>query len=141
MRDNNKLLYGQDPLGGLKIANSNLRHQCEFELKGKLLKLRQGYLLSQSKKDRMRDLMTGSVSSILVVLRHTLRLSGNEPPAGKIQAIEMFGKLANISPDVFITISRIKNGELSASGQDIENLMSEYLSQLDKAVSYIDGLN
>ena len=41
MKAHHKVLYGDDPLQGVKVDMSNLRHQCEFELKGKLLALRQ----------------------------------------------------------------------------------------------------
>jgi len=40
MKDGHKLLYGRDFLSEINVSDANLRHECEFDLRSKLLKLR-----------------------------------------------------------------------------------------------------
>ena len=44
MTEAHRVLYGPDPFAGLTVGLRNLRHQCEFEVRGKLLALRTAYL-------------------------------------------------------------------------------------------------
>lgn len=141
MKANRKILFGADPLDGLEISKANLRHQCEFELKGKLLKLAQGCLSARGNAGELRRVMAGSISSILVILRHIVRLTGQEPPADKIEAAGLLGKAAGFSPDVFNSVLKLKNGEQSFDAHETEKLMAGYQEAIDKAAKYIDGLN
>ena len=43
IKDQHKVLLGKDPLHGISVDLKNLRHECESELKGKLLHLRAFY--------------------------------------------------------------------------------------------------
>jgi hypothetical protein len=84
--------------------------------------------------------MAGTVSSVLVILRHSLRLTGQEPPADRIAALEASAKTAGFSPEVFKAILKLKNGGQSFGARETGQLMSAYLDELDKAAQYIDGL-
>ena len=43
-KENHLLLYGEDLLPGLQVDLKNLRYQCEEQIKGKLIRIRQTYL-------------------------------------------------------------------------------------------------
>ncbi|MDD5496575.1 MAG: nucleotidyltransferase domain-containing protein, partial [Candidatus Omnitrophica bacterium] len=48
MKEKHVLLYGRDLLSGLEIDISNLRFQCEHELKSHLISMKRTYLHGQS---------------------------------------------------------------------------------------------
>src|SRR5205823_8787058 len=50
LHERRSLLAGEDVLAGLEIARHNLRHQCEYELRSKLVGLRQAYLRGGAEK-------------------------------------------------------------------------------------------
>jgi len=68
------LLAGEDVLGGLVIHDANLRHQCEYELRSKLVGLRQAYLLAGGAASLPQRLLVQSAGGLATVLRLLMRL-------------------------------------------------------------------
>jgi predicted nucleotidyltransferase len=139
MKDHHKVLFGEDPLKDLKIEDKNLRHECEFELKGKLLKLQQGYVSSRNKADA-RNLLINSVSTFLLLFRHTIRLFGGTPPLKRLDALKILAEKTGLNPSVFVTIFNMKQGDREALKKDPEPLMEEYLKEIEKIVDAVDKL-
>ena len=54
MKTHHQLVYGEDILSDLEIDTQHLRLQCERELKGKLLHLREGFLAFGQNKKALR---------------------------------------------------------------------------------------
>jgi hypothetical protein len=140
MKDNHKILLGEDPFTDLKIDLKHLRHECEFELTGKLLKLRQAFMPVVGKQKRVRELLLASLSPVQVVLRHVLRLYNETPPAMKGEAPRTLSKYIDFEPAVFETVQRMKQGERDALRLDPETVMEEYLLQLEKVVAVVDQI-
>ena len=139
MKDNHKILYGDDPFENLEIHNTHLRHECEFELKGKLLKLRQGYIVSQGKSD-VKNLLINSISTFLIVFRNVLRLFGITPPLKRLDALNILSDKTGLNPSVFITIFNMKQGAQEALKHDPDLLMEDYLRQIEKITDVVDNL-
>jgi len=139
MKDNHKILFGEDPFRNITIHDTHLRHECEFELKGKLLKLRQGYMLSQSKSD-LQNLLIDSITTFLIVFRHVIRLLNEEPPLKRIDALKVLAEKTKINPEVFITIFNMKRGDKEALKKDPELIIEEYLKEIERVVDVVDNL-
>jgi len=58
--------------------------QVEYELREKLVLLRQHVLLASGKDSRLWELLVRSVSSFTTLFRHTLIVLGHEAPVGKL---------------------------------------------------------
>ncbi len=138
MHDNRVVLYGENPFAGIEIHDRNLRHQCEYELKGKLLKLRQAYMAGGHSKKAIAALLIDSLASFLAVFSHVLRLSGEVPPTKKLDALTRLGELAGIDTLVFEAVRRMKQGDRQAKALDPDGLMRDYLAQIEKVVEYVD---
>lgn len=139
MKDHHKIFYGEDPLTRMEIDSKNLRHQCEFELKGKLLNIRQRYLLARGKPDKVKEILMNSISPVLVVFRHVVRLFGQVPPDKKMEALDVLSNHIGFSPEVFVIIVRMKQGERVVGKADIEKIMAEYVTQIEKVVNFVDS--
>ena len=74
IRDQHRVLAGQDVLGGLAVAPEALRRECEREARGKLLRLRALFLETAGRPAALEQVMVDSLKSFLVLLRHLLRL-------------------------------------------------------------------
>jgi len=96
MKDNSKLLFGQDFLTSLPVEKSNIRHQIEFDLRSKLLKLRQGYLSLHGNDKAVQALLIDSISSTLAVFRQTASLLGKERPLKKIDSPDILTAGGNL---------------------------------------------
>jgi hypothetical protein len=140
MQEQHVMLLGEDPFPALEIHLTYLRHQCEFELKGKLLKLRQAYMAAAGDARVVRDLLIASIGPFLIVFRHVLRLYGELPPLNKEEALDRLAGRCAVNPDVFHALLRIKRGDRTGKTMDAETVMDEYLLQLEKIISCVDQL-
>jgi hypothetical protein len=142
MKEGRRVLYGEDPFEGLEISDAHLRHQCEYELKSKLLELRREYLVFSARPNEkeLRLLMINSISSVLTVFRHTIRLFGKTPPLKKSAALSVFTPLTGIDAVPFLVILQLKDGDRAAGKREMGPLMEQYLRALEKAAAAIDRL-
>ena len=77
-----RVVRGPDPLAALRVAPDDLRHALERELRGKLVRLRQGYVALAEEDESLGAMLVASVPTVLVLLRGVLRLLGRPvPPA------------------------------------------------------------
>ncbi|MCB4791093.1 MAG: hypothetical protein LHV68_04315 [Elusimicrobia bacterium] len=140
IKDHYKVLYGEDPVANLRIEDTNLRHELEFELKGKLLKLRQGYMMFSNKSAKLKDLMIGSISSFLILLKHSIKLLGGKPPKKKLDALEVLSEKTGLNKKVFLDIINMKNGDKAALSADMDRTMIEYMQEIEKIVAVVNNL-
>ena len=83
IKENRKILFGTDPFTGIKIDPVNLRHQCESELKGKILQLQSRYIELCYREREISRLMMESLSTFLSVFKGIVRMMGHEPEKKK----------------------------------------------------------
>ena len=74
-----RVLRGPDPLSAARLRPQDLRRQLERELRGKLLRLRQGYILVGDDPAGMGELALRSVPTVLVLLRGVLAMVDAPP--------------------------------------------------------------
>jgi hypothetical protein len=79
IRDAHLVLHGTDPFAGLRIEWSDLRLQCEHELKSKQIRLREHFLLAEAGEE-LGKLLVQSFPTFLTLFRAGLRLAGREVP-------------------------------------------------------------
>ena len=74
LKAQNVLLFGEDVLNSLKIDLANLRHQCEWELKSKIVRLQKFYIDSGGKEKPLGQFLLNNFSSFITVFKSILRL-------------------------------------------------------------------
>src|SRR5215213_4159322 len=84
-----KVLYGTDVLANLEISDEFLRHQTEYELRSKLIRLRRAYIPASTSVEGLADLMAESLSSFASLFRAVLLLNGVEPPVTKHKIVAL----------------------------------------------------
>src|SRR6476469_5482682 len=82
-----RVLFGADPFDLVEISPANLRHQTEYELRTKLIRLRRLYVPASDSVEKLLALMTDSVSSFAALFRAVLILRGQEPPVSKAESV------------------------------------------------------
>lgn len=86
MKERRKVLSGRDVLDGLRVTEKNLRHQVEFEMKGKLLCLRRMYLAARGSRE-LAGLMRRTAGPIVLAARGLLLLSCPAAPLAKEEIV------------------------------------------------------
>ncbi|MGA2775786.1 MAG: hypothetical protein ABSE81_07000 [Candidatus Omnitrophota bacterium] len=140
IQENHFVIYGKNILKDIHIDMCNLRFQCEHELKAKLLKLRQAYLMLHDNATTLRNLLFLSFTSILHIIRNVLRLKGKEPPYLKQDILKEIGMEFKIDIILWEKILAAKNKNVKLSGKEIEQLFISFVRELESIVAIIDKL-
>ena len=140
MQENYFVLYGKDVLKDIQIDIRNLRFQCEQELKAKLLKLRQTYLLINNNTPALRSLLFMSFTSVLHILRNVLRIKGRKPPYLKHEVLKELASEFKIDIHVWEKILSAKNKKIKLTGREIEQSFISFVRELESIVTIVDKL-
>ncbi|MCX5702586.1 MAG: hypothetical protein NTW64_06420 [Candidatus Omnitrophica bacterium] len=140
MQENYFVLYGKDVLKDIQVDIRNLRFQCEHELKAKLLKLRQAYLLLNNNMPALRSLLFMSFTSVVHILRNVLRIKGRKPPYLKGEVLKELASEFKIDIHVWEKILSAKNIKIKLIGREIEQLFISFVRDLESIVTIVDKL-
>ncbi|EFK95037.1 protein containing Nucleotidyltransferase domain [sediment metagenome] len=140
IKQSHKILFGEDPFVAMQLTNQHLRHECEYVLKSTLLKLRQEYMSAAFDGNKIKALLVGSLSAVLTVFRHVLKLLAVEPPVKKLDALNILSEKLDIDKSVFITIHEIKNGNKAAAKVSMDILMEKYVTEIEKIIEKVDNI-
>jgi predicted nucleotidyltransferase len=124
MRTGYKVLRGDDPLDGLEVVRTDLRHALEREFRGKLLRLRQGYAASAGDPAALGALAAGSARTMMVLLRGLLTLLGRTVPKDPLHlAVAGAEALGVDSEPVLLVIRHRGEANWRCAPEDFERYM------------------
>jgi hypothetical protein len=136
--DRHRVLHGTPPFDGIAVSRANLRLQLEQQVLGKLLQLRQGALLAGTDGKRQLELITASLSTMMVLFRAVVRLHGETPAADNVALAERVATLANLDADAFARAVRHVRGEAKLSGGDAGSVLAGYLAGIEGLKAHLD---
>jgi len=135
------MLWGPDLFASLHIELQNLRLQCEQELRGKLMKLRQSYVESALAPVDLERVLVAATASIVVLARTLLRLGGGDS-AGKVDVVlEQIQARFAVPTIALRKACQLKRGHIRVAGSGTEELYCEVLSEMQGLVGVVDKLN
>lgn len=135
------VLYGQDPFEFVKLSDTNLRHQTEYELRSKLIQLRRHYIPASVSIEKLSDLMSDSLSSFAVLFRAVLLLYGQQAPVAKADVVRATAQLLKLDATSFETIFQFyATGALPRSEKEANELFAAYMFQIEQVVEAVDEL-
>jgi hypothetical protein len=138
MQDGHRILAGEDVLNEIKVDRENLRLQIEHELKGKLIQLREQYMLAGGRTRAIEELMLRSLSPFLVLFRAALRLFQEKVPTRKMDALEALSKHMDCKTDVFAELRRVKEGQTKLTSANAHGMFARYLDAVEKVSAAVD---
>ena len=137
-----KVLYGADVLAGLEISDANLRHQTEYELRSKLIRLRRAYIPASGSVEGLTELMAESLSSFASLFRAVLLLKGIEPPVLKHQTVALTARELGLDGKPFEKIFNIRENNFAERLDEVSanELFGEYMEQIEAVIAAVDKL-
>ncbi|MCX5697512.1 MAG: hypothetical protein NTU54_06070 [Candidatus Omnitrophica bacterium] len=138
MQKHHTVLWGNDPLAGLKIDPKNLRHQCEWELKSKIITMQQLYINTRGNARAAGDFLIRNLTSFIVVFKHILGLK-NVLVDGQPEVLEKICDEFGLEKDIFLEILHARQGKLKI--KDAASSFARFLSALNKLSEQIDKLS
>lgn len=133
-----QLLYGRDPFEGLKVSTRNLRHQLEYELRAKMLRLRRLYIPTSRNANQLARLMAESLDDFAVLFRHVLAMLGKEAPFDKRECVIKLAVELQLDEKVFERIFEYAADEEVWLESETNESFSTYLAQLAKVIKVVD---
>lgn len=142
MQKARKVLYGADVLADLDISNEFLRHQTEYELRSKLLKLRREYIPASASVEGLINLMTESLSSFASLFRAVLMLLNLEPPVTKHQIVALTAQHFKIDGKPFEKIFNIRENNFARTLDEVSAnaLFTDYMEQIENIIRAVDKI-
>jgi predicted nucleotidyltransferase len=136
--ERNRVLHGDAPFAGISVSLADLRLQLEQQVMGKLLQLRQGALLAGTDGKRQTELVSASLSTMMVLFRAVLRLHGERPPSDNAETATRVGALAGLDPAPFLRAVRHVRGDQRLSGGEAGNVLGGYLAAIEQLSRHLD---
>jgi len=140
MKQHYQLVYGEDVLSELEIKPEHLRLQCERELRGKLLYLREGYLNTNGKIKLIKQLFKLSVPAFTSIFLALLYLKDVAVPNFKQQIFITTADVFDLDGEVFKNLLKIENKTTKFKKEQINQLMEQYIGQISKLTKIVDKL-
>jgi hypothetical protein len=140
MRDFHEVIYGEEVFNSLDIGTENLRLECEEQLKGKLIRLRQAYLEIGANVKQVESVVIESLTSLIPVFRAMLRLKEREAPLEKGKVLQAVAEEFGLDSEVFSQALAMKSGREKISKEKMEDFFGRYLSEVEKLAMAVDQL-
>ena len=137
-----KVLYGADVLAHVEISNRFLRHQTEYELRSRLIRLRRSYIGASVAANDLTDLMAQSLKSFTALFRAVLILHGFTPPVAKREIVRAVAAQLKIDGAPFEKILEIRENPTSnkLDEKSANQLFAEYLREIEAVIEAVDKL-
>jgi hypothetical protein len=133
-------VFGKDILKDLSFDVEFIRLQCEREIKGKLLILREAYLESSGKGRALKDVIRNSIPALLAIFEALLYIKGQDIPKEKRTIVRNTCEAVDIDVGIFEKLLDIKEGKSKPGGSETGEIFKGYLVEMRKLSKLVDGL-
>ena len=140
MQQNHRLLFGDDPVAGLRIPMNLHRAQVEYELREKTILLRQHLLHAAGKERALWDLLLRSIPSFGTLFRHALIALGDATRRSKREAVEQLATRARIDPRALMQLLDIREHKLERKQLDVNDVCTRYLAAIEQVTLAVDTM-
>lgn len=140
VKQHHRVLFGEDVFKDLSIPANLHRVQVEYELREKLVLLRQHLLLAAGNNSRMWELLTRSVSSFATLFRHALIVLGNNAPVGKREAVQALARQVGFDASGMLQVLDVREKKSDRKGFDVADVFARYLAALEHVTAAVDRM-
>lgn len=140
IKERHRILYGQDVVADLEVDDSFYRAQVEYQLRAKVLRLRQKGAGVMHDSKLLLQLLADSVSTFCVLSRHALRLHGVDAEWRKRDIIEQAREKFGIDAAPFVSLLDLREEKIKPRALDPTSLFEQYLREIQVVVDAVDRL-
>ncbi len=140
IKDQHRLLWGEEVFRDLEIDTRHLRFQAEHEARSKLLRLRALYLECAADQPRLRALMLDSLKTFLILMRNLVRLRGKTGLLTYVEVLDQFAQHFQHTFPRMRQLIAIRAGQQQWPGTPIADFFRDYLAEVQQIVAVIDLL-
>ncbi len=134
IQEQHVLLAGRDPFPEIRIDGRNLRLQCEQELRGNLLRLRQRFVEGGASTEAITILLPLSLTALLPCLRGLLRAAGNPIGRSSEDVLKAVQQQWNVDCSAFQEVLSLKRGIIGPGPAEAPRLFDRYAATIQTLV-------
>ncbi|MGB0908791.1 MAG: hypothetical protein ACPGYT_00370 [Nitrospirales bacterium] len=131
IKENHVLLEGRDPFLTLHIDDKLLAHQCQRELNGNLLRVRQRFIEGNGRPEAIPALLTLSLMALLPTLRAVCRTLGHPYGGKSADFLKNLPNVLNVDEPVFLEVLEIKQGSRTPGKLTMPDLFMRYVQGVE----------
>src|SRR5215831_8247748 len=138
MQQHHRVLFGDDPLTDLQIPMNLHRVQVEYELREKMILLRQHLLLSTNNESRLWEVVLRSAPSFSTLFRHALITLGDSRSTSRRDAVAALAHRVGFDSGSILEVLDVREGKADRKKIDIVDLAGRYLATVEKVIASVD---
>ena len=135
------VVTGEDVLAPIAFDPRHIRLQLERELRGKLLHLRSGYLATEGKTRKIRELIGVSLTAFVSLFGALLYLKNLQIPKGKRDIITAGSGAFGVDAAVFLKCEEIRGRTDRFSSAEVQAVFRDYLREVGRLCEMIDRMD
>lgn len=139
MKQHHRVLFGADVLSGLEIPMDIHRVQVEYELREKLILLRQHVLMADGNDSRLWDLLLHSAPSFSTLFRHALIALGDSSRTSRREAVQALTQRLGLEGSVMLQVLDAREKTLDRGKVDVRDLAARYMSVVERVTAAVDA--
>lgn len=140
IKENHKILFGEDIITSLCINRNDLRFQCEQEIKNLLMRLRRTYVLHNENPYLLKDAFIPAFKTSMTVFRSIIRLNGENAPQCSKEILKKVAKLVLADVSVYEKIADFKENKQDISKKDVKEIVENLMISLRAFLRYVNDL-
>jgi predicted nucleotidyltransferase len=140
MQQQHRVLYGPDPVVSLQIPLHLHRAQIEYELREKLILLRQRLLMEAKDSKRIWDLLLRSLPAFTTLFRHALIAQGQPVPATKRESVKALAALLALDTSPFEHLLDIREHRADPRQFHVHEVAARYLAAVEQVTAAVDKI-
>jgi hypothetical protein len=133
-------VFGEDIFQDVNIENSNLRHQCERELKVKLIGLRQGYISAAGDRNILTRGFIDSIAGYMPLFKGIVFLLGKEVPRNNRELLSVLEEVSGVPTNVFKWVLNHKKIKTKPTIDQLNTVFEDYYEAIEKLGEIADAL-
>lgn len=138
MQRHHRVLFGDEVLQALQIPMNLHRVQVEYELREKLILLRQHTLVTSENESRLWDLLLRSAPSFSTLFRHALIALGDGAHVGRREAIHALAQRLGFDASPMTQVLDVREGKADRKKIDVRDLTARYLGCIETVTEAVD---
>ena len=137
IKENHVLLEGRDPFLALHIDDRNLFQQCQQELNGNLVRVRQRFIEGHGRPEAVRALLTLSLMALLPSLRGISRVLDHPVGGTSLALLKNLSTVLKVDEAVFVEVLEMKQGLRTPGMKALPQLFFRYVQGLTEVIAQV----
>lgn len=144
IKENHRIIFGEDLICSLEIKKEDIRFQCESETKNLLMRFRSHYLQnansSFSSAKEMKKSITPVIKTCTAIFKAILRIKDINAPKSPYEILNRMCEIADINKSLYEKLLCNKEKNCNMKDKEVFEVADEIVFELSKLLEYTNNL-